>query len=317
MKKLLMIASAIILMVSSVSAQKLVKAGTLVEKNTPWYFGTENASEIVLNAIKAYNNVDPKTYLSYFDDNYVKNNSDRVYKEFATFKAVNRKVNIVIPVRTDGWPNQTEVQIYDNLDREYKNGSKHKQQEHRVYIVNDSSKKISMVWGSVILDDKNEYGLTTGGKYYSKTDTSTITFSNRGEVELIENKESIKSETLVTDDSTMTETIPPVSEVPVYENVELENLKIIFTPSRRKTQKRILIAIEGSLTINHVELLYSKVNLVFDYFDFVEVNLNNVTDIDLTVIQLFHAIRVNYWPQQKFISINAEFSRDDRKLLNT
>jgi len=187
MKKLLMIASAIILLASSVSAQKLVKAGTLVEKNTPWYFGTENASNLVLDAIKAYNNIDPKTYLSYFDDKYVSANKDRIYKEFATFKAVNRKVNIVIPVRTDGWPNQTEVQIYDDLDREYKNGSKHKQQEHRVYIVNDSSKKISMVWGSVILDEKNEYGLTTGGKYYSKTDTATISFSNRGEVELIEN----------------------------------------------------------------------------------------------------------------------------------
>lgn len=107
------------------------------------------------------------------------------------------------------------------------------------------------------------------------------------------------------------------SEIPTYENVELENLKIIFTPSRRKTQKRILIAIEGSLTINNVELLYSKVNIVFDYFDFVEVTLNNVTEIDLTVIQLFHAIRVNYWPQKKYISINAEFSRDDRKLLNS
>jgi hypothetical protein len=186
MKKLLMIASAIILMVSSVSAQKLVKAGTLVEKNTPWYFGTENASNLVLNAIKVYNNMDAKAYLSCFDDNYVKNNSDRVYKEFASFKAVNRKVNIVIPVRTDGWPNQTEVQIYDDLDREYKNGSKHKQQEHRVYIVNDSSKKISMVWGSIILDDKNEYGLPNGGKFFSKGDTSTITFSNRGEVEAIE-----------------------------------------------------------------------------------------------------------------------------------
>ena len=187
MKKLLMIASAIILLASSANAQKLVKAGTLVEKNTPWYFGTENASNLVLNAIKAYNNMDAKAYLSCFDDNYVKNNSDRVYKEFATFKAVNRKVNIVIPVRTDGWPNQTEVQIYDDLDREYKNGSKHKQQEHRVYVVNDSSKKISMVWGSIILDEKNEYGLPNGGKYYSKNDTSTITFSNRGEVELIEN----------------------------------------------------------------------------------------------------------------------------------
>jgi hypothetical protein len=52
--------------------------------------------------------------------------------------------------------------------------------------VNDSSKKISMVWGSIILDDKNEYGLPNGGKYYSKNDTSTITFSNRGEVEAIE-----------------------------------------------------------------------------------------------------------------------------------
>lgn len=182
-----MIASAIILMGSSVSAQKLVKAGTLVEKNTSWYFGTENASNLVLDAIKAYNNIDAKAYLSCFDDDYVKANTDRVYKEFATFKAVNRKVNIVIPVRTDGWPNQTEVQIYDVLDREYKNGSKHKQQEHRVYIVSDSSKKISGIWSSIILDDKNEYGLPNGGKFFSKGDTSTITFSNRGEVELIEN----------------------------------------------------------------------------------------------------------------------------------
>ena len=182
-----MIASAIILMGSSVSAQKLVKAGILVEKNTSWYFGTENASNLVLDAIKAYNNIDAKAYLSCFDDDYVKANTDRVYKEFATFKAVNRKVNIVIPVRTDGWPNQTEVQIYDVLDREYKNGSKHKQQEHRVYIVSDSSKKISGIWSSIILDDKNEYGLPNGGKFFSKGDTSTITFSNRGEVELIEN----------------------------------------------------------------------------------------------------------------------------------
>ena len=181
-----MIASAIILLASSATAQKLVKAGTLVEKNTPWYFANDNVSEIVLNAIKAYNNMDAKAYLSYFDADYVKANTDRVYKEFASFKAVNRKVNIVIPVRTEGWPNQTEVQIYCDLDREYKNGSKHKQQEHRVYIVNDSSKKISGVWGSLILDNKNEYGLPNGGKVFMKNDTTTMTLSNRGEVETIE-----------------------------------------------------------------------------------------------------------------------------------
>jgi hypothetical protein len=63
--------------------------------------------------------------------------------------------------------------------------------------------------------------------------------------------------------------------------------------------------------------LYSKVNGVFENYDFVEVTMNNVSEIDLTVIQLFHAIRVTYWPLKKYISINAEFSRDDRKLLNT
>ncbi len=117
------------------------------------------------------------------------------------------------------------------------------------------------------------------------------------------------------------ETIPqPQSDTQpaiVYENVETDSLKMIFTPSRRKTQKRILINIEGALTINNVDVLYSKVNVVFENYDFVEVTMTNVTDIDLTVVQLFHAIRVSYWSQKKYISINAEFSRDDRKLLNT
>ena len=102
-----------------------------------------------------------------------------------------------------------------------------------------------------------------------------------------------------------------------YGDIETDSIKIIFTPSRRKTQKRILISIEGSLTINNVELLYSKVNGVFENYDFVEVTMKSVSEVDLTVIQLFHAIRVSYWPLKKYISINAEFSRDDRKLLNT
>ena len=102
-----------------------------------------------------------------------------------------------------------------------------------------------------------------------------------------------------------------------YEDIETDSIKIIFTPSRRKSQKRILISIEGSLTINNVELLYSKVNGVFENYDFVEVTMKSVSEVDLTVIQLFHAIRVSYWPLKKYISINAEFSRDDRKLLNT
>jgi ABC-type transporter Mla MlaB component len=104
---------------------------------------------------------------------------------------------------------------------------------------------------------------------------------------------------------------------PQYEDIEKEGFKLIFKPSRRKTQRRLIITIEGNLTIRNVELLHSKVHEVFSYYDFVEINLANISDVDLTVVQLFHAIRVHFYPLNKFISINADLSREDRKLLNT
>lgn len=103
----------------------------------------------------------------------------------------------------------------------------------------------------------------------------------------------------------------------IYSDIEQETITIRFKPSRRKTQKRIIIDIEGSITINNIELMHAQVHQVFENYDFVEVNLKNITDVDLTAVQLFHAIRVSYYPQNKFISINAELASQDRKLLNT
>jgi hypothetical protein len=102
-----------------------------------------------------------------------------------------------------------------------------------------------------------------------------------------------------------------------YEDVLLEDLTLMFKPSRRKTQRRMIINLEGNLTIKHVDLLYSKVHSVFENYDIAEINLTNITDIDITVIQLFHAIRVHFFPMDKFITIQADLSREDRKLLNT
>ncbi len=102
-----------------------------------------------------------------------------------------------------------------------------------------------------------------------------------------------------------------------YTDVVLEDLTLTFKPSRRKTQRRMIISLEGNLTIKHVELLYSKVHSVFENYDIAEINLTNISDIDITVIQLFHAIRVHFYPLNKFITIQADLSREDRKLLNT
>ena len=137
------------------------------------------------------------------------------------------------------------------------------------------------------------------------------------EVRIEESVDVEASASAVIIDEPRAESQPQLESQSQYEDIETDSIKIVFTPSRRKTQKRILISIEGSLTINNVELLYSKVNGFFENYDFVEVTMKSVSEVDLTVVQLFHAIRVSYWPLKKYISINAEFSRDDRKLLNT
>lgn len=148
---------------------------------------------------------------------------------------------------------------------------------------------------------------------------------NQTEPEL-ENTTEVKN---TIDEEQSFEVTPPITPEPVvseqenadpsanYQDVEKEDFKLIFKPSRRKTQRRMIITIEGNLTIRNVELLHSKVHDVFDHYDFAEINLSNITDIDLTVVQLFHAIRVHFYPLNKFISINADLSREDRKLLNT
>lgn len=136
------------------------------------------------------------------------------------------------------------------------------------------------------------------------------------ENEIIEPQAEIVSEIETPNSVSNSDTLKVESPTFEFEDIENDSIKIAFKPSKRKTQKRIFIDVEGEATIKNVELLYSKVNPVFEFFDHVEINMNNIKSVDLSVIQLFHAIRVNYFPQDKFIYLNADFSREDRKLLN-
>jgi len=192
MKKLLMIASAIILLASSANAQKIEKAGIWkdTEKGTTgvWSLGSDKVAEIVTNAVNAYNKLDLNLFLSYFADEYLAKNKKNLTKLFNEYKVANKNVFSVLPLRsTLNNEKYTYVQLYSNRSREWKNGSKSKENIHEFYVVNDTTNKIQDIYSFSSPDQNNEFGLPTGGKYYSKTDTSSITFSNRGEVELIEN----------------------------------------------------------------------------------------------------------------------------------
>ena len=187
-----MIASSIILLASSANAQKIDKAGIWKdsEKGTTgvWSLGSDKVAEIVTNSVNAYNKLDLNLFLSYFADDYLAKNKKNLTKLFNEYKVANKNVFSVLPLRsTLNNEKYTYVQLYSNRSREWKNGSKSKENIHEFYVVNDTTNKIQDIYSFSSPDQNNEFGLPNGGKYYSKTDTSTITFSNRGEVELIEN----------------------------------------------------------------------------------------------------------------------------------
>ena len=192
MKKLLIIASAIILLTSSVSAQKIAKAGIWKdnEKGTTgvWSLGSDKVAEVVTNSVSAYNKLDLNLFLSYFADEYVAKNKKNLTKLFNEYKVANKNVFSVLPLRsTLNNEKYTYVQLYSNRSREWKNGSKSKDNIHEFYLVNDTTNKIQDIYSFSSPDQNNEFGLPNGGKVYMKNDTTTMTLSNRGEVETIEN----------------------------------------------------------------------------------------------------------------------------------
>ena len=106
-------------------------------------------------------------------------------------------------------------------------------------------------------------------------------------------------------------------EKPSPDNIDLEDIKITYKPSKRKTQKRILVSLEGSFTLKNIHLLKEQIPFIFEHYDFLELKLDNITEFDVSAIQIFHLMRFIYGPQKKFIAIKANFSAPQEKLLNT
>ena len=104
-------------------------------------------------------------------------------------------------------------------------------------------------------------------------------------------------------------------EKPTPNDINEEDIKVEFKPSKRKTQKRIIITIKGDLSVKNVHLLKNQIPFIFDHYNFVEIKLQEITAIDITALQLFHLMRVMYGPEKKFVAIHAEFTDEQQQLL--
>lgn len=100
-------------------------------------------------------------------------------------------------------------------------------------------------------------------------------------------------------------------------DIEKDGFKMIFKPSRRKTQKRVLIHLEGELTIKNSEVIASNLKHVFENYDHVELILNEVSEVDLTFVQLFQQFKAFYLPLEKFLSLTVNWSKEDKKMLTS
>jgi hypothetical protein len=190
MKKLitiiLIIAASNITFAQNNSAGKIYTSKNKSDIGKAYTLGSDKSLDAVLEGLKAYNALDLNKYLSYGAKGFYSEQDVAFQKKwFDSLSKVEEKPMLAFPLRIKG-SNEDIVFMIAEENREFKNGSK---QKLYVFEINklDQNGKITSFNQFQAIPKTNEFGKTTGGRYYDiNGDTSTLTFTNRGEVELVE-----------------------------------------------------------------------------------------------------------------------------------
>jgi anti-anti-sigma regulatory factor len=91
-------------------------------------------------------------------------------------------------------------------------------------------------------------------------------------------------------------------------------LKII--PSTEGKTKKATVVIEGGLTIENTEKIKNEAISAIDKYSSIEFKIINVTDIDLSFLQLFYAIQVKCKKLDKKLIIRPEFQPELKRLID-
>ena len=94
----------------------------------------------------------------------------------------------------------------------------------------------------------------------------------------------------------------------LYGGKKNATLTIKSFPSRRKSVRKTKLTIEGSLSILEAAAIKESLLKTFNEYDIIDIQLLNITHLDLTPLQLFSAF-VGYYPDKK-ITIDSELPFD-------
>ncbi|NBU05295.1 MAG: hypothetical protein EBT39_02960 [Sphingobacteriia bacterium] len=168
------------------SAGKIYISDNKTDIGKAYTLGSDKSLNIVLDGLKAYNSLNLKSYLSYGSKEFYNEKGIAFQKNwFDSLSKVEEKPMLAFPLRIEGSKEDLVFMIAEE-NRLFKNGSKQKIYVFEINKLNQEG-KITDFKQFQYIPESNEFGKTKGGRVYvANGDTTTLTFSNRGEVELVE-----------------------------------------------------------------------------------------------------------------------------------
>jgi anti-anti-sigma regulatory factor len=112
-----------------------------------------------------------------------------------------------------------------------------------------------------------------------------------------------------------TKTLPSDQARENPNNIDEQNLKVFFTPSKRKKTRRISVLIQGEFTVNNVLLLKEQIFKVFINYDHADFVINSITQIDLSAIQLLFVIKSIFSESKKIVTLDFDLKKEDRLIM--
>ena len=188
MKKIILL-GAFIASTFSLSAQTAGKIFSGPSAGKAFQLGSEKSSQIVLDAVKAYNSNSSAAEMALWTEEMQKTGGDFNRKWHSSMKSLNDVPISILPIKVQGSTDEI-VMLQSVEDRVANDGSKQKMNLFELFTVNKAGKVSNFQQYSTI-PSTNEFGKTSGGKMITanpadENNGRSFQFSNRGEIAAIE-----------------------------------------------------------------------------------------------------------------------------------
>lgn len=169
---------------STNSAGKWIGDGD--RKGKAFQLGSDKDMDLVMRLVDAYNAQDVEAYKALNTDEY--NKMGDISSWFDLMDSLSWVPFALVPMQLETGIHRV-VHVWSNEFRKWKNGSSEKVLLMEVFKVKDDKIDGFTQWS--MHDSENEYGARSGGKYFGRGESEykgrALVFSNRGEVETLEN----------------------------------------------------------------------------------------------------------------------------------